>query len=195
MPHGHSAVIVDRDGVIDDETNYVTSWEMFRFIPGALEALRRLREAGWLVLMATNQSAVGQGLMTRETLDDIHRRMNERIEQAGGRIERVYVCPHHPDEGCSCRKPEPGMLLQAISEWDLDPQRCYFIGDSWRDVEAGRRAGCVTILTEGVREDRGRRELERLSSPPDFFVRDLAEAVDLILRRDEPQSNSSTRSG
>lgn len=195
MTAKRAAVFVDRDGVIDDETDYVTSWEMFRFIPGVLAALARLREAGWLVLMATNQSAVGRGLISREALDDIHRRMNERIEQAGGCIEQVYLCPHEPEEGCDCRKPEPGMLLRAAEDWDLDLGRSYFIGDSWRDVEAGRRAGVTTILTEGVGPDRGRSQLERLSQPPDLFVRDLAAAVDAILSRSQASSSSSTRSG
>ena len=94
------AVLLDRDGVINDHAlDYVTSWEQFRLMPDALEALRRLHQAGWLVLVVTNQSAVGRGMMTEAELEGIHSRMQALVEQGGGRIERVFCCPHRPDEG------------------------------------------------------------------------------------------------
>ncbi len=184
MAGTRAAVIVDRDGVINDTTDYLTSWEMFHFIPGALDALAKLNEAGWLVVMATNQSVIGLGMLSREGLDDVHARMRAAIEEAGGRIEQVYLCPHRDGDGCECRKPEPGMLLQAAEDWDLDLSRCYFIGDSWRDIKAGQRAGVTTILTEGVEDGRPQEQLARLDTPPDMFVPDLAAAVDAILERE-----------
>ena len=183
MMTGGRAVILDRDGVINHhELDYVTSWEQFVFMPDALEALRRLHEAGWLALVATNQSAVGRGMMTGAELEAIHSRMLAQVERAGGHIERVLCCPHRPDEGCTCRKPEPGLLLAAAREHDLDLTACYLVGDSPRDVAAGQAVGCTTILVEGVDAARAQVQLGRLERPPDFFVRNLAAAVDLILR-------------
>ncbi len=177
------AVILDRDGVINDhQLGYVTSWAQFRFMPGALAALRRLHEAGWLVVVATNQSAVGRGMMTQNDLEEMHARMLAEVQQAGGRIERVFTCPHRPEEGCNCRKPKPGLLLEAAREYDLDLSGCYLVGDSWRDIAAGQAVGCTTILVEGVDATRAQEQLEKLERPPDFLVKDLAAAADVILR-------------
>jgi len=177
------AVILDRDGVINDHgLDYVTSWEQFRFMPDALEALQRLHEAGWLVAVATNQSAVNRGMMTKADLEEIHSRMQAVVEQAGGHIARVFYCPHHPDEGCSCRKPEVGLLLEAAQEYDLDLASCYLVGDSWRDIVAGQAAGATTILVEGVDAERARQQFAQLTHPPHFFVKDLAAAVEVITR-------------
>ena len=190
------AVLLDRDGVINDHAlDYVTSWEQFRLMPDALEALRRLHQAGWLVLVATNQSAVGRGMMTEAELEGIHSRMLALVEQGGGRIERVFCCPHGPDEGCSCRKPKPGLLLEAARECDLDLASCYLVGDSARDIAAGQAVGSTTILVEGVDASRAREQLQRLERPPGFLVKNLAAAVDVILRLESDQSSASTRSG
>jgi len=190
------AVLLDRDGVINDHAlDYVTSWEQFRLMPDALEALRRLHQAGWLVLVVTNQSAVGRGMMTEAELEGIHSRMQARVEQGGGRIERVFCCPHGPDEGCACRKPKPGLLLEAARECDLDLASCYLVGDSSRDIAAGQAVGSTTILVEGVDASRAREQLERLERPPDFLAKNLAAAVDVILRVESDQSSASTRSG
>ena len=189
------AVILDRDGVINDHAlDYVTSWKQFRFMPGALAALRRLHEAGWLVVVVTNQSAVGRGMMTEDELEGIHARMLDLVEEAGGHIDRVFTCPHRPEDGCDCRKPKPGLLLEAAREYDLALASCYLVGDSWRDIAAGQAAGCTTILVEGVDATRAQEQLEKLERPPDFLVRDLAAAADVILRL-EDQSDSSTSSG
>lgn len=176
------AVILDRDGVINDHAlDYVTSWRRFRFLPDALEALRRLREAGWLVIVATNQSAVGRGLMTETDLQEIHDRMLAAVEEHGGHIEQVFYCPHHPDDWCSCRKPQTGLLQQAARAYALDLSDSYVVGDSWRDMAVGQRVGATTILVEGVDAERAQEQLERLERPPDFFVKDLGAAVDVIL--------------
>ena len=139
-------VILDRDGVLNrrpERARYVTRPEDFAWLPGSLEALRLLREAGYTVLVVTNQAGIARGEMTAEDLDAVHARMRA---EAGGAVERVYVCPHGWDDGCECRKPAPGMLFQAQRDFDLDLTRTPFIGDDDRDRAAAEAAGCPSIL-------------------------------------------------
>jgi histidinol-phosphate phosphatase family protein len=146
------AVIVDRDGVLNEKpprAEYVRSWEEWRWIPGALDALATLTAAGRRVIIVSNQAGVARGALSLGALDDIHRRMRADIEAAGGRIEAIYVCPHDWDEGCECRKPRPGMLIAAQREHALDLSRTPFIGDDERDAEAAAAAGAPSILVEG----------------------------------------------
>ena len=146
------AVIVDRDGVLNEKpprAEYVRSWSEWRWIPGSLEALATLTAAGRRVIIVSNQAGVARGAMTRAELDEIHGRMRLEIEAAGGRIEAIYVCPHDWDEGCACRKPKPGMLLQAQRDHALDLTQTPFIGDDERDAEAAAAAGSPSILVSG----------------------------------------------
>ena len=142
-------IFLDRDGVINQHPSYmgyVQMWEEFNFIPNARSAIRELTKNGYRIFVVTNQAGIGRGLYSEETLQDIHCRMATKIAEAGGAIEAVYYCPHHPDAGCECRKPRPGMLKRAAQEHDIDLSRAYFIGDSTTDVQAGRRAGTKTFL-------------------------------------------------
>jgi histidinol-phosphate phosphatase family protein len=142
-------VILDRDGVLNrrpDRARYVTSAEEFTWLPGALEALRVLNQAGYRVLVVTNQAGIARGEMTAADLEEVHARMRSEAAEAGGEVERVYHCPHGWDEGCECRKPAPGMLFQAQRDFDLDLTRTPFIGDDERDREAAEAAGCPSIL-------------------------------------------------
>jgi D-glycero-D-manno-heptose 1,7-bisphosphate phosphatase len=135
---------LDRDGTINvkaPEGEYVTSWGEFTFLPGAEEAVRLLADAGWRVVVVTNQRGVALGRMAIEDVDEIHRRMRERVP-----IDAVYVCPHERGT-CDCRKPEAGMLLQAMrDDPGIDPETSVMVGDAESDMEAGRRAGVRTIL-------------------------------------------------
>ena len=171
------AVFVDRDGVINQNlAEYVRSWEAFSFLPGARGALRRLHEAGWPTVVVTNQSGVGRGVLPLEQVAEIHERMRAAIEEAGGRVAAVMLCPHHPDEGCDCRKPAPGLLREAAELLSIDLARSWMVGDHPTDAAAARAAGCRPIL---VRSGRGSAdELEGEGAP---VVPDLAAAVDLIL--------------
>ena len=149
---GSPAVIVDRDGVLNEKPSraeYVRHWAEWRWIPGAQEGLATLTAAGYRVVIVSNQAGVARGAMTAADLDEIHRRMRQDIEAAGGRIEAIYVCPHDWEAGCTCRKPRPGMLLQAQREHALDLSRTLFIGDDERDAEAARAAGAPSILVNG----------------------------------------------
>lgn len=178
---GHT-VFLDRDGVINrDSPDYITSWDRFVFLPGSLAAIGRLTAAGAAVIVITNQSAVGRGMMDAATLDGIHRNMCRAVAEQGGRIDAVFHCPHHPDEKCACRKPEPGLIRQAQQRFNLDLAAATMIGDSARDIQCGIRAGCGrTILVRSGRHDDLAR-LEALGTPPDWVVDDLAAAVDRLL--------------
>jgi histidinol-phosphate phosphatase family protein len=146
------AVILDRDGVLNrrpPKARYVTTPEEFEWLPGALEALSLLAEAGYLVAVVSNQAGIGRGAMTEADLARIHELMLADVREAGGAIDAIYHCPHDWDEGCECRKPAPGMLFQAQRELDLDLTRTPFIGDDERDREAARAAGCPSILVSG----------------------------------------------
>lgn len=154
------AVFLDRDGVInEDRTDYVKSWEEFRFIRGVRGALGRLRETGLPVVVITNQSAVNRGLIHPEILEAIHRKMIWGIEKAGGALAGIYFCPHRPDESCDCRKPRDGLLRRAVRELNLDPSRSVFIGDTRKDLAAGESVGCRTVL---VLTGQGRKTLGEL---------------------------------
>jgi histidinol-phosphate phosphatase family protein len=179
------AVFLDRDGVInEDRADYVKNWGEFRFLKGVRRALGRLEGAGLPVLVITNQSAVGRGLLSSDGLEVIHRKMVRAVERGGGKIQGIYHCPHHPEEHCACRKPRAGLLRQAAAEWRIDLKESIMIGDTGKDLDAGRKAGCRTVL---VLTGQGLKTLNRvlsgeLSCPPDFICRDLPAAVDLIER-------------
>lgn len=143
------AVILDRDGVLNekpDRATYVTGPDAFVWLPGALDALRLLKDAGYRVLIASNQAGIARGVMTDGDLEAVHGKMQGEAEDAGGRIDAIYHCPHDWDEGCACRKPRPGMLFQAQREHHLDLTRTFFIGDDERDAEAAAAAGCRWAL-------------------------------------------------
>lgn len=176
-----SAVFLDRDGVINvNRPDYVKSWEEFVFLPGVFEPLRLLAQSNRVIVIISNQAAIGRGLVERKTVEDINRRMVEEIRHGGGRIDAVFFCPHHPDQNCDCRKPRPGQLVRAANELDLDLARSCFIGDAVSDVEAGLAVGCSPIL---VLTGRGREQL-RLLKQRGYgnipVVRDLAEAVEHV---------------
>jgi D-glycero-D-manno-heptose 1,7-bisphosphate phosphatase len=142
------AVFLDRDGVINrkaPEGQYVTRWEDMEFLPGVHEAIRLLNEVGFFVAVVSNQRCVAKGLITTAELESMHAQMRGAFEAAGASLDAIYYCPHDYDPPCSCRKPKPGMLLDAAREHEIDMTRSWMIGDSGHDVEAGRAAGCRTV--------------------------------------------------
>lgn len=149
------AIFLDRDGVINRQrvADYVVTWEQFEFLPGVLDALREASAFGFPLFVITNQQCVGKGLISDEGLSKIHARMIACVNEHGGDIRAVYVCPHIEGDDCDCRKPKPGMLVRAAEEHGLDLAASWFIGDSGRDVVAGHDAGCRTILVGKDRAD------------------------------------------
>ena len=140
-------VVLDRDGVINlDSDQYVKSPEEWKPIPGSLEAIARLTQAGFRVVVATNQSGLGRGLFDMATLNAMHDKMHKAVNQLGGRIDAVFFCPHAQDAGCACRKPKPGMLLEIAARFDLALAGVPVIGDSLRDLQAASAAGARPVL-------------------------------------------------
>ena len=141
------AVFLDRDGVINQKARdggYVTRWEDFHFLPGVTEGIHRLNRAGFQAIVVTNQRCVAKGLLSDIELKDLHRRMSGELARGGARIEAIYYCPHEVEPACSCRKPAPGMLLEAARAHGIDLSISWMIGDSDADIQAGKSAGCKT---------------------------------------------------
>jgi D-glycero-D-manno-heptose 1,7-bisphosphate phosphatase len=152
-----AAAILDRDGVLNVDHGYVGDPARLEWIPGAIAAVRRLNEAGLLVIVATNQSGVARGMFTLDDVAAVHAKIEADLAVAGAHIDGFYVCPYLPDAPVAAfahpdhpdRKPNPGMILRAIADWDIDPDRAFLIGDADRDLEAARRAGVKGYLFEG----------------------------------------------
>jgi D-glycero-D-manno-heptose 1,7-bisphosphate phosphatase len=176
----NKAVFLDRDGVINRKANeggYITRWEEMHILPGVSEAIALLNRAGFRVIVVSNQRCIAKGLLTINELDSMHRLMSRELADMGAKLDGVYYCPHEEHPACGCRKPQPGMLFAAANEHKVDLSLSWMIGDSERDVEAGRNAGCRTarIVTAEVSED----------ASADTSARSLLEAVHQILRLEQ----------
>jgi D-glycero-D-manno-heptose 1,7-bisphosphate phosphatase len=178
-------VFLDRDGVINhDSPDYIKSWEEFDFLPGSLEAIRLLTRQGFHLILITNQSILHRGMVPADVLHHIHERLRVAVEAAGGRIEDIFFCPHRPDENCDCRKPRPGLVLQARARHGIDLSRSIMIGDSATDILCGRRAGCgATVLVRTGKGVAAEQELAEQGVRPDAVAADLLEAARMILAR------------
>jgi D-glycero-D-manno-heptose 1,7-bisphosphate phosphatase len=179
------AVFLDRDGVINENLDgtYVQQWATFRFLPGAVEAIADLHRAGYPVVVVTNQAGIARGYLSAVALEEIHQHMITAIRNGGGEVMAVLHCPHRPEEGCECRKPQPGMLRRAATQFDLDLSRSVLVGDHLTDIQAAHAAGCRAIL---VLTGRGKAAHRLLANDPTLgaipVVADLAAAVQAILK-------------
>ena len=177
------AIFLDRDGVIiENRANYVRTWDDVEIYPQAFAALAKIRHLPYKITIITNQSAVGRGIITQETADEINQRLSEEIQSAGGRIDGVYMCPHSPQDHCNCRKPQPGLIIQAAEELNLSLEHSLLIGDALTDLQAGRSAGVRQVAL--VRTGRGEAQAQspdskRMISFPIFS--DLAEALSALI--------------
>lgn len=140
------AVFVDRDGTLNEDHGYVTSPEQLVLFPAVPQALARLNRLGARVILLTNQSAIGRGYMTEADLQRIHQKLEDLLSAQEGKIDAVYFCPHHPEEGCACRKPNIAMIQKAAGDFSLDLSLCYVVGDKCSDLEAAHRAGVQGVL-------------------------------------------------
>lgn len=178
-----NVIFLDRDGVINrDSPHYIKNWDEFAFLPGSLEALNELTREGFELIVITNQSIINRSMVPLAVLEETHRRMGQAVARTGGRLRDIFFCPHRPDENCACRKPEPGLILQACQRYAIDPGNSIMIGDSAKDILCGRRAGCgATIL---VRTGNGKSAQEELAVQkvfPDAVMDDLYQAARLII--------------
>ena len=178
------AVFLDRDGVINTppvKKRYITCWEEFRFLPGALAALKKLRKTGRKIILVSNQAGVGRGVFPNAELRKITRNMLAAVRKRGGVIHAAYHCTHVPERRCLCRKPKPGMLRKAARRFSFDLGRSVLVGDNATDIETGRAAGCRTVLVlSGVT---ARKEARRFQHAPDFVARDLSTAARWIAQQ------------
>jgi D-glycero-D-manno-heptose 1,7-bisphosphate phosphatase len=196
IPGQRRAVFLDRDGTVAEEVGYVNHASRIRLLPGSAEAVRRLRDAGFLAVIVTNQAGVARDYFEEFVVQQANRRLEELLQQEGAALDGIYYCPHHPREGappyrqdCQCRKPRPGMLRQASEDLGIDLSRSYMVGDGLVDVGAARAAGVVPVL---VLTGYGRGHLEhrrsRWTVEPEHISENLSEAAEWILDRERRQS-------
>ena len=182
------AVFLDRDGVINQEPpegDYVTRWEDFHILPGVVEGIVQLRQAHFCVIVVTNQRCVAKGLMSLAELEKMHQQMSELLAREGAAVDGIYYCPHEIEPPCDCRKPAPGMLLDAARSHGIELAESWMIGDSDTDVVAGKNAGCKTarVLVIDESGDATRLDQEGLRAP-DISATSLLDAVRQILIRE-----------
>jgi D-glycero-D-manno-heptose 1,7-bisphosphate phosphatase len=180
------AAFLDRDGVINQraaEGEYITRWEDFVFLNGVVEAVSSLNQAGYRVIVVSNQRCIAKGLVTAAQVEEMHEQMVQRLARAGARIDAVYYCPHELEPVCRCRKPAPGMLLDAAMTHAIDLKNSWMIGDSEIDIEAGKNAGCRTVRIGDERELVNR-------NAADLIASSLEDAVGEILAHDRNRSSS-----
>ena len=146
------AIFLDRDGVINKDSGYVHAIEDFHFLPGVFEALRTFEALGYLLIIVTNQSGIGRGYYTQKDFETLTDWMKKELQKRDIHIAGVYHCPHHPDDGCGCRKPQPGLILQAAKDFDVDLSRSWMIGDKQSDIEAAKNAGIQNAILLGEGE-------------------------------------------
>jgi D-glycero-D-manno-heptose 1,7-bisphosphate phosphatase len=187
----NKAVFFDRDGTVTEEVGYLTDIAKLRLIPGAGEALRKLNEAGFKVVLVTNQSGVARGYFSESLVHEAHNLLERMLRKDGARLDGIYYCPHHPTAGdsdytkeCDCRKPGTGLLDRAAKDLDIGITDSYVVGDKWSDVELAQRAGAgaVLVMTGFSPDDPGNVRPGHIKDP-DHRARDIAEAADWIIRR------------
>ena len=182
--HRKRAVFFDRDGTINVEKEYLHRTEEFEFIAGAPDAIRLLKDAGFLVILVTYESGIGRGFYDESAVHRLHRYMDEELSRCGAAVDAYYLCPHHPLHGigeyrreCGCRKPLPGMLHEAADDFSIDLNASYIIGDKMADMEAGLAAGCRPLL---VRTGYGAKEPASLPEGVSSYA-DIMAAVRAII--------------
>lgn len=187
-----ATVFLDRDGTLNKDTGYVKTPDDFELLPGAVEALVRLKRAGACLVVVTNQSGVARGLIGIDALKAIHARLLTAVEAAGGSLDAIYFCPHHPDDGCLCRKPQRAMVDKAAADLGLDLSVCYLVGDQSRDIDLGRRIGARTVLvTSGPDGEEMQAQLASEGRRPDHVASGLAEAASWIIEDARARRRSS----
>ncbi|UXY15166.1 D-glycero-beta-D-manno-heptose 1,7-bisphosphate 7-phosphatase [Chitiniphilus purpureus] len=181
-------LILDRDGVInEDRRDFVKSPEEWLPIPGSLDAIGELSRSGWTLVVATNQSAIGRGIISMDTLNAIHSKLHRAVAQSGGHIEAIFFCPHAPDDGCGCRKPLPGMVLEVARRFRVNAADCIMVGDSLRDLQAIAAVGGRPVL---VRTGNGARTEAAGNLPAGTRVYDDLAAYAGALLNPSPESQS-----
>jgi len=187
LKNKRKAVFLDRDGVINKEDDHLSKIEDFKIYGFAAKAIKKINNSDYLAIIVTNQPMIAKGFILESDLNEMHKKLETELGRAGAKIDAIYICPHHPEKGffgerpklkikCDCRKPKPGLLFKARKEFNLNLKKSYMIGDQTRDILAGKRAGCKTIL---VKTGYGGKD-NLFSVKPDFIANNLFEAVRII---------------
>ncbi len=171
-------VYLDRDGTINHDPGYLSNPDEVVLLDGAGAAIKALNDAGLKAIVISNQSAIGRGYFTEKDLFAVNARVSEIIKDQGGVLDAIYYCPHSPDDGCRCRKPETGLIERAVAEHGLDGLPAYFIGDKVSDMGAARGAGAKAVM---VLTGYGSKELAKMELQPDYVAQDLLDGVDWII--------------
>jgi D-glycero-D-manno-heptose 1,7-bisphosphate phosphatase len=187
----NAAVFLDRDGTVNEEVGYLSDLSRLRLLPGAAASIRRLNEAGFKVVLVTNQSGVARGYFPESFVHDTHELLVRMLAGEGARLDGIYYCPHHPKAGeppyrmdCDCRKPATGLLDRAARELSIDLHASFMVGDKWSDVELGQRAGCRSILVRtGFSHDDAGNIRPAHVKDPELVAHGLAEAVAWVLQQ------------
>ncbi|MDH5739315.1 MAG: lipopolysaccharide heptosyltransferase II [Nitrospira sp.] len=175
-------IFLDRDGTLNADPGYIKSPDQLELFPGVPEALARLKQAGARLILVTNQSGVARGLLSHDDLAAVHAKLNRILDGAGASLDAIYFCPHHPNDGCECRKPNPGMIDQAVRERRVDLERAYLIGDHVRDIELAKRIGARSVLvTTGVVRPQESEGLKETALTPDWIAPSMTAAADWLL--------------
>jgi len=176
---------LDRDGVINrDSADYIKHWSEFEFLPKSLEALKQLKQNGFTTIVITNQSVIHRKMVSREGLDHIHTRMKASVQSSGGEITDIFFCPHTPEDRCDCRKPKPGLIYQAKKRYRIDLTNAVMVGDTAKDIECARNAGCrYALLVKTGNGIQAEKILKEKAIHPDHVAQDLFNAVHWIITR------------
>jgi D-glycero-D-manno-heptose 1,7-bisphosphate phosphatase len=178
------AVFLDRDGTINEEMGYINDLSRFRLLKEAAPAIRLLNQSGIPVVVVTNQSGATRGYFPLTLVDEVHRHMQDLLAQAGAHVDAIYTCLHGPEDGCSCRKPQPGLLLAAAQDLNLDLSRSYLAGDRYKDIDTAANAGVAGILVlTGYGLGEYKHFHEQSPTKPVHVAANLLDAVDFILAR------------
>ena len=178
---------LDRDGVINrDSADYIKHWSEFEFLPKSLEALKQLKQNGFTTIVITNQSVIHRKMVSREGLDHIHTRMKASVQSSGGEITDIFFCPHTPEDRCDCRKPKPGLIYQAKKRYRIDLANAVMVGDTAKDIECARNAGCrYALLVKTGNGIQAEKILKEKAIHPDHVAQDLFNAVHWIITRSD----------
>jgi D-glycero-D-manno-heptose 1,7-bisphosphate phosphatase len=180
----NKAVFLDRDDTLIHDPGYINDPDQVELIEGVPQALIELRRLGYKLIIVSNQSGVARGIVTEKKLAEIHERLEQLLAEQGAKLDKIYYCPYHPEGAVAkyrkhsdCRKPKPGMILTAAEEMDIDPAESWLVGDSSHDIEAGKSAGCTTILIQNATHNR---TLEPGQTEPDYMAVNMKEVVNII---------------
>jgi D-glycero-D-manno-heptose 1,7-bisphosphate phosphatase len=178
-----NVVFIDRDGTINrDSADYIKSWSEFEFLPGSIEAIKKLTLNGFTNIVITNQSAIPRKLMSSKELVHIHEAMCREIESRGGRITDIFYCPHLPADDCNCRKPRPGLLFRAQKKYNIDLSDTIMVGDSEKDIQCAFNAGCrYAVLVKSGENPGVEKHLAQKGIGPDFVAENLLDAASYII--------------